>query len=262
MRFALINDERVESSPRQKGSCPGCVAPVTAKCGTQRIWHWAHDNKKCCDNWWKPETEWHRAWKDKFPRECQESHHHDELSGERHIADVKTKSGLVIEFQHSHLNPEERIARESFYKNMVWVVDGMRLKRDYLRFLKGQVDFRSIPGNRFFYCLFPEEYFPVGWLESSVPVIFDFQSVPLDDPQNTRVKGLWCLLPGRMGSRAVVFEISSQEFIARACSPNEFQDMHKIIPLLRGFEKERSKLENALRPRITYRPGRWARPRL
>jgi competence CoiA-like predicted nuclease len=31
--------------------------------------------------------------------------------------------GLVIEFQYSRLALEERIARESFHRNMVWVVE-------------------------------------------------------------------------------------------------------------------------------------------
>jgi hypothetical protein len=48
------------------------------------------------------ETEWHRAWKDQFPPEWQEIVH---LAGdgERHIADVKTGDGWVIEFQHSYI---------------------------------------------------------------------------------------------------------------------------------------------------------------
>ena len=45
-------------------------------------------------------------------------------SGELHIADVKTPSGLVIEFQRSTIHPDEISAREVFYKKMVWVVDG------------------------------------------------------------------------------------------------------------------------------------------
>ena len=40
-------------------------------------------------------------------------------SGEKHVADVNTQSGMVIEFQHSHLDPLERAARERFYGNMV-----------------------------------------------------------------------------------------------------------------------------------------------
>ena len=120
MRFALVNNERSEAIPKLKGECAGCGQPVIAKCGKKRIWHWAHDAKKACDKWWETETDWHRGWKDKFPREWQEIIHHDEKSGEKHIADVRTEHGFVIEFQHSHLSPQERHARESFYKNMAY----------------------------------------------------------------------------------------------------------------------------------------------
>lgn len=49
--------------------------------------------------------------------------HTDEESGEKHIADVKTDSGWVLEFQHSNINPKERLSRNSFYPKLVWVVD-------------------------------------------------------------------------------------------------------------------------------------------
>lgn len=113
MRFAISNGERVEPSPGQMGSCPRCVEPVTAKCGSQRIWHWAHQGKRVCDSWWENETPWHRDWKDQFPVGWQEVIQQD-TNGERHIADVKTAEGWVLEFQHSYLKPEERSSRNDF----------------------------------------------------------------------------------------------------------------------------------------------------
>ena len=133
MRFALINDNRVEAQPQLKGLCSCCSNPVIAKCGSRKIWHWAHKSKTDCDNWWEPETEWHRAWKSNYPNDWQEVSLLNGSTGEKHIADVSTAHNLVIEFQHSHIDPQER---KKFYKNMVWVVDGTRLKRDYPRFLK------------------------------------------------------------------------------------------------------------------------------
>jgi hypothetical protein len=44
--------------------------------------------------------------------------------GERHIADVKTGNGCVLEFQRSPLSVEERGSRDAFYKKLIWVVDG------------------------------------------------------------------------------------------------------------------------------------------
>ena len=134
MRFALLNDERIEATKEAKGVCPCCGNDLVAKCGEVYIHHWAH-KKKCNDHWWENETEWHRNWKNQFPNEWQEIIQYDE-SGEKHIADVKTSEGWVIEFQHSYLNPEERRSRNNFYKKLIWVVDGTRRKTDAKQFQK------------------------------------------------------------------------------------------------------------------------------
>jgi competence protein CoiA len=60
---------------------------------------------------------------------------HTAENGERHFADVKTESGIVLEFQHSPLRRAERESRESFYQNMVWVVDALKRVRDRPQFL-------------------------------------------------------------------------------------------------------------------------------
>jgi hypothetical protein len=99
------------------------------------VWHWAHRGVRVCDPWWESETEWHRTWKNEFPLGWQEFIQ-TAPSGEKHVADVKTQSGTVIEFQHSFLRAEERKAREAFYRKMVWVVDGCRRKRDAEQLLK------------------------------------------------------------------------------------------------------------------------------
>lgn len=119
VRFALVDGVRLEPQPKQRGCCPLCGAEMVAKCGRVKVWHWAHKGRLECDPWYE-ETEWHRSWKDKFPLEWQEKIAYDEATGEKHIADVRTPSGLVIEFQHSVISSEEVIAREAFYKNMVW----------------------------------------------------------------------------------------------------------------------------------------------
>lgn len=61
MRFALVDNERADAAQDLKGVCPGCSQPVIAKCGTRKIWHWAHRAVKMCDQWWEPETDWHKS---------------------------------------------------------------------------------------------------------------------------------------------------------------------------------------------------------
>lgn len=137
MRFAFMNGRRVEPQPGLHGECPGCREAVIAKCGKFVGWHWAHKASTHCDKWWEPETAWHRRWKDRFPTDWQEVPLRDPASGELHIADVRTPEGLVLEFQRSTIKPEEVRARETFYRNMVWVVDGCRSDFDRFNFSNG-----------------------------------------------------------------------------------------------------------------------------
>lgn len=204
MKFSLVNGQRQEAQPNLSGACPTCGCPMIAKCGEVKAWHWAHRGKRDCDPWWENETEWHRAWKNEFPVDWQEVIHHDEESGEKHIADVKTDQGWVIEFQHSRINPEERRSRNGFYKKIAWVVNGARLKRDIKQF-----------------SLLWKEGFPVGrnpgarkvssekcsllreWSESTTPVFFDFGIPDL----------LWWIHSRNSDGTINVFAFSRDEFV-------------------------------------------------
>ena len=75
---------------------------------------------------WENETNRHRQWKNKFPVDCQEIIMHDNVTGEKHVADVQTKTGIVLEFQHSSMNIVEQQSREKFYKNMIWIIDSRK----------------------------------------------------------------------------------------------------------------------------------------
>src|SRR5665213_600954 len=165
MNIAIINGQRTAAFSGGKAACPFCDAPVIAKCGSQRVHHWAHKGSKSCSLGKENETEWHRSWKNKFPTEFQEFIQYDP-SGEKHIADVRTNHGLVIEFQHSRLDPQERVAREHFYKNMVWVVDGTRLKKDYSRFQKGIGSLITTKHNGYLLVSNHEICFPADWLNT------------------------------------------------------------------------------------------------
>ena len=97
MKFADVEGERREAEPGLSGKCRVCGDAMIAKCGDLRVPHWAHRAIRTCDPWWEPETEWHRIWKDQFPEDWQEIIHRSE-TGEKHIADVKTDFGVVLEF--------------------------------------------------------------------------------------------------------------------------------------------------------------------
>lgn len=242
MRFALVNEVRCEASPGLVGRCPGCLQPMIAKCGDLRIRHWAHRSKISCDWWKERETLWHRTLKCQFPSEWQEVPMRDE-SGQAHVADVRTEYGLVIEFQHSHLGANERASREAFYKNMVWVVDGTRLKRDRGRFQEGVKLLRRVPATNLFITRTPETCFPVAWLSSTKPVFIDFEGIG-DGPQPADRGVLWCLLPERVEGLAILAPIPRERFVAAASERAWIIPGRPVIELITTFlRRERAVAE-------------------
>lgn len=130
LKYSIVNGKRTDPFPKGRGKCPVCGNETQAKCGKKTIWHWSHRPSNNCDAWWENETEWHRNWKNHWPIENQEVVQFDDRTGEKHIADVKNNSGIVIELQNSPIDDEELLAREDFYKNMVWVVNGLKFKKN------------------------------------------------------------------------------------------------------------------------------------
>lgn len=219
MKLALVDNIRTGAKKGATGLCPCCGSQVIARCGEIRVDHWAHKGARHCDPWWENETEWHRSWKGNFSADWQEVVAQDEVTKEKHIADIKTDYGLVVEFQHSHLNPVERRTREEFYKKIVWVVDGTRLKNDYPRFLKNQHNFRPTNKRGVFLLNFPEEVFPPNWTSSTVPVIFDFKGIePLVTPNDPR-NSLYLLV--RNNNNEMIMAIYAREHFIDAVKENK-----------------------------------------
>jgi len=174
MKLALVNGQRQEAQPNLSGKCPACDHPMVAKCGEVKIWHWAHQGRRFCDAWWENETEWHRGWKGQFPVDWQEIVHYAE-DRERHIADVKTDRGWILEFQHSYITPEERRSREAFYPKLVWVVDGTRRKRDRNQFVKAFEGGTPVGRNSLVRRTISDECLLLReWSGSPAPVFLDF----------------------------------------------------------------------------------------
>lgn len=227
MKFALIDKIKTEATKGAKGLCPNCSSELIARCGDYKVNHWAHKGNRNCDPWWENETEWHRAWKGNFTRDWQEVLLTDKTTGEKHIADVRTTNELVIEFQHSHISSVERTKREKFYKNMVWVVDGTRLKKDYPRFIKAKENFRYTQKTGLFLVDLIEECFPINWLESSVPVIFDFKGLEIVNDEKDWKNFLYCLFPKSNLRKSLVAVISRQPFIKLITTGDLYQELQK-----------------------------------
>ncbi len=186
MQFALVEGVRREAFPSGRGVCPQCGRGSIAKCGPRIIHHWAHEGRRDCDSWWENETEWHRHWKSQFPKDWLEVSH-VAPDGEIHRADIKTPNGIVIEVQHSAMTDAERLSREMFYQNLVWVIDG-----------------RGFRDNFDIYHLLPDPSSEVAsdlvWEKASRPmqgaargIFYRFSECLAEDPSVTRaaIRGGW-----------------------------------------------------------------------
>ncbi len=123
MRFGY-DDHKVRIKPTysgQRATCPFCEGLLIGKCGDIYVKHWQHHKDRRCDPWQEHETVWHRNWKDNFPNDWQEVIM--EVGAEKHIADVRTSQGIVIELQNSPISTTTIKIRENFYKNMIWIVN-------------------------------------------------------------------------------------------------------------------------------------------
>ncbi len=115
MQFGY-DENKIRTKPSfsgQKAICPLCEGTLIGKCGDIYVWHWQHHHDRECDPWKEHETDWHRKWKANFPNDQQEVI--IEKYGEKHIADVKTAIGVVIEFQNSSISTSTILIREDFY---------------------------------------------------------------------------------------------------------------------------------------------------
>jgi hypothetical protein len=255
MRFALLNHERIEAIKGAKGVCPCCGNDLVAKCGEVYIHHWAH-KKKCDDYWWENETEWHRNWKNKFPKEWQERIQYDE-SGEKHIADVKTSSGWTIEFQHSAIAREERDSRDYFYNKLIWVVDGTRRKTDIERFVSLFNNARTISNEPFILRIlksYPLERVRLNqeWGDSKSLVLFDFgkSEVRYFDEYSSN-KDLWLLYPSK--DRTYLTSFPKDSFI-EMMNNSRSDEVYKMLlnpiqtKLIEEAEQEEKRIHTLAKP--------------
>jgi len=268
MKFAIVNNVKSEAKKGIIGTCPICSSELIAKCGDFKIHHWAHKRNRNCDSWWEAETEWHRSWKDNYPNDWQEISMIDEKTGEKHIADIRTFHDLVIEFQHSPIDPKERLLREKFYKNMIWVVDGTRLKRDYSRFSKAINDFLSTSKKEVFFVEYSEEVFPVKWLNSTVPVIFDFKGLEIINDKYDKRNKLYCLFQIKQGRYSVLAEITRKAFIKTTINGEWSIRIQNFIESLKPKEvpmpQHQSKVQTIQREGTHYydpKKGSWVKKR-
>lgn len=248
MKFALVDGVRRKAERGLSGICPVCESRLIAKCGELRVWHWSHLSDRLCDPWWENEGDWHRAWKVRFPAECQEIVRWSD-TGEKHIADVLMPDGRVIEFQHSRIAPDERRAREAFYGSMVWIVDGTRRSRDRESFhaclaiaLQTPLICTASPSR----CALLRD-----WAASGVDVFLDLQ----DSVGGVPV--LWHLHPSGSADRVIVIPIQVADIITTLHKGEELPRLN-LDALARMIQsRARGRLPAPRRQRRNRSPGQF-----
>lgn len=209
MKYALVAGERMEAATGLRGVCPACKSEMIPHCGEQLAHHWKHHGKRVCDPWWENETEWHRAWKNQFPADWQEVVLRNKQTGEKHIADVRTKQNWVLEFQHSPIKREERQSRDAFYKRLVWVVDLSESKRDRKQLLRAFDEGKDIAGKGVMRSIYLDDC--SLWRKwGDCIVVFD-----LGEPAPGDEDSVWLVLPVPGQQTAYVARMYRIEFIKR-----------------------------------------------
>ena len=134
MQFAIDeNGIRTSINNSIKGKlykCPCCGTEVIQKKGDVMIWHFAHKSLADCVDYYDNKGEWHRSMQELFPEQNREVYEKTETY--RHIFDVLTDKGRIIEFQHSPMSFSEFQRRTLDYhtrsklkktQKPVWVFD-------------------------------------------------------------------------------------------------------------------------------------------
>lgn len=230
MKFAIVgNNKHQKPTKGAKGVCPVCGEEVLAKCGKIKAHYWSHlADSKCVYKGNK--GEWHIAWQNEFPDDWQEVLLINTENNERNLADVRTPNGLILEFQHSHIKDEEKTARELFYKNMCWVVDGTNWSKIRTYFENKYKDAseeeieKRVGIDKYDY----EMIFSAVWASSSVPIFYDFYGQNTSEERTRWQEYLYCCFPYRDWVGFYAVPIKRQNFIKIAREDRLQKMMHDI----------------------------------
>jgi hypothetical protein len=145
---------RIRANPKEYAFCPVCKEQVNSKCGSIKIWHWAHKKESMC-SYGEGMTKWHLQWQDWALNNGGDV----EVDFGKHRADIVINK-RIIELQHSNISEMDIITRSNFYVGIPgyrcdWVID--YTKNNFLSICESQIkaDGRH---KKVFDCLFGKHY--------------------------------------------------------------------------------------------------------
>ena len=175
--FALFNDQKLsicEYDKKTHGNdiyCKCCNEKILAKKGPIKIHHYSHkSNTNCSFNKKEHKTEWHMFWQNSIKDENLEII--ITKNDVKHIADIKNNNDLIIEIQHSNIKLEDVYERETFYENMIWILDGNNIEDNNNKQISQCVDvaFEFTQNAKTYYMIKSTKKF---WLYMSKPKYID-----------------------------------------------------------------------------------------
>lgn len=233
MKFAFVGNDRREASAGLTGSCPVCQNVVTPGQNSERMWMWFHIGRAKCDGWLEVETKWHREWKDNFPTSWQEISLSQATKNNLGVS-IRSGLGIALELKQEKIRNHELSSRETRHRKMFWIVDCAENKNSIRKIKPKLGGWTEVSSGQAQIINFPEKTFPKDWLNSTVPVLFDFKFL-CDGPSGEPEPFLICLLPGRVGARAVFFLILKRHFIESFNALRFNLDVEKLLSLVEGF---------------------------
>lgn len=192
--------------------CPCCLKRMRARVGDVRRPHWAHESCERCDEWWEEESEWRNAWiteltgSDKIDVE-----NVLEKDGERHFYDARFNEKTIAIFRRGRLSIEQIRAREQFFGEMFWFVEGKESEFGRLNSHLESGALVPVPNAQrcYEYKMLPATPFFSRWADCRMPVVFDFSAA-----SGSPDKPLWCVLPRHMAGR-LILSFPKEDFLSR-----------------------------------------------
>ena len=157
----------------------------------------------------------------------------------KHIADVKTPGGFVVEVQHSPISEKEARSRESFYREMIWIVDARQLTGWF--FVGMSHDLASCCPMMYQIKWWGSSTLLEKWSKSSVQVYFDVMNSAIEHededgklwypPRETTVpvekRVLWKLLEFEAANSMGYIAPVQAESVVEAVMNGDFPTLHE-----------------------------------
>lgn len=233
-RYAIVDGIKTDirdAKRCQHGICPMCGDELIARKGEVRAHHWWHVRGKC-DDWYQPKGPWHIYWQSKFPVEMQEVPVSRSTEGGlvKHIADIRTGSGLVIEVQYSAIMPAVVKERELFYGKMLWLISKTRFPRfaevssKWGRSYRcGEFDVCGLDGKH-------QQCFPCAWEKSDKFLWLDCHGSE-EHPESD--EDLVCVVPRAQEDAFRLYTYVSREKFLKMCYDDTFKPFEEELLVCR-----------------------------